>query len=247
MRQFLPFALLLCSLPVGAEIASAQVPIRPLLSELAQAKEGTAATIHTHFSIGAGLFLGSDKLVAARHNVLTPGGKIADEIGVGFAQLPLNNIVESRSTAIAQDPNHDLVLLRIVSGAPAPQAVRERMQAPAPCESARPVRSTRRVQQVRVSSPSPAPAMARGVRQRDFPSETAGERSPVLRPTLAREPLSVAHPHAHATAHAPLHIVLDGPLVPVRMPSRAAAHEQLTTASRTQLHVVWDGPLNHAR
>ena len=115
-RVFLYVAVLLCALPVCAQSGpvSPQVPTRSLLSEMDQAEQGTEAYIHTQFATGTGFLLHDQgEIVAARHNVLTPAGEIAPEIGVGVPEPPLNNIMEARSVAVAQDPVHDLVLLRI--------------------------------------------------------------------------------------------------------------------------------------
>ena len=96
------------------------VVTRPLLPEMALAeRDGVPATVHTRFGIGSGLMFDADKVLAARHTVLLPGGAMAGEIGVSFARPPLNNIMESRTAVIAEDKPHDLVLLRLVDDAAA--------------------------------------------------------------------------------------------------------------------------------
>ncbi len=86
---------------------------------------GASATVHTSFALGNGVFLDQDTVLAARHVVLTPGGLIDDRVGVGFTLPPINNIMETESVAVAQDPEHDLVLLRLQDGALGPPAAEE--------------------------------------------------------------------------------------------------------------------------
>ncbi len=92
-----------------------EAPSRSLLNEMKLAEQADLpASVHTQFAIGNGLFLDTDKVVVARHTVLTPEGQIAKDIGVGSSRPPLHNIMESRSVAIAQDPEHDLALLELL-------------------------------------------------------------------------------------------------------------------------------------
>lgn len=99
--------------PLGS--MAQQVPIRGLLAEQADAGQGEAAIVHTHYGTAYGFFLtGEAEVLVSRHAVLTPQRTIASEIGVKYPQKPFNNFIESPSIPIAQDIAHDLVLLRIV-------------------------------------------------------------------------------------------------------------------------------------
>ncbi len=198
-RLFLPALILLCALSGGAQsiTGSQEVPIRSLQAEMARAEQGSAAYIHTQFATGTGLVLRGE-VVTARHNVLTPGGEIAAEIGVGVPEPPLNNIIETLSVAIAQDPVHDLVLLRITGEATLPAAAR-----PEAAESAR-----SELPAIAPCQPIPLPAevsQTRAVRVRH-----AGRKRSMAAVHLRSASLS--RPQTSARPHAQLHIVWDGPL-----------------------------------
>ncbi len=98
------------SLPGGAV-----VPVQSLAQVMTEATtEGTNAFVHTHYGTTSGLLLLSgDRVLAARHAVLTPSGDLADEITVGIPQMPLNNVVQVHATPVAQDKTRDLVLLSL--------------------------------------------------------------------------------------------------------------------------------------
>ncbi len=109
---------MLAVMPTLPQGRAQQVPVRVLLAEQADAGQGEAAIVHTHYGTGYGFFL-TDKaeVLVARHSVLTPQRTIADEIDVRYPQRPFNNFIQSRSIPIAQDVVHDLVLLQITGGA----------------------------------------------------------------------------------------------------------------------------------
>lgn len=193
-RWFAPLLLLGC-LPVPAQTPAANrlVPLRPLASEVARATEGAAAYIHTGFATGTGLLLPNGvEVVAARHTVLTPGGEIASQIGVGVPQAPLNNIVECNSVAEAQDPVRDLVLLRITSEAGAvsdPSSPEKAGAAPCLPTAGLPVNA-------------PAAGKPRVESHAGTGVHTKRKRS---------RPVSHEDSALHATTDVPLHIVTDGP------------------------------------
>ncbi len=190
---------MLCALQTGAQSLPGvqDVPTRSLQAEMARVGQGSAAYIHTQFATGTGLVLRGE-VMTARHNVLTPDGQIAAEIGVGVPVPPLNNITETRSVAIAQDPVHDLVLLRITGEAALPgpsqpvgaEAAKSELPAIAPCE------------------PGPLSAEA-------TPARTVRARHAVRRRRASAAHLrsaALARPQSGAKAPARLRIVLDGPL-----------------------------------
>ena len=99
-------------------------PSRPLLDEMLTAEQRAhPATVRTHYAVGNAFMLDGTTVIAALHSVLTPSGVIADEIGVNFPRPPLNNMMQSRSVPIAQDPGHDLILLEIEDYRPGPNPV----------------------------------------------------------------------------------------------------------------------------
>ncbi len=113
--------LLVSSIPVHAQTLSSvsQVPVRALSIELAEAQKGTPAYIHTPFGTGNGFYLHEKGIVVtALHTVLTPSGDVAEAIDAGIRLGPLDNISEQRLAVVAQDPVHDLMLLRLVNGPP---------------------------------------------------------------------------------------------------------------------------------
>ncbi len=155
------------------------------------ATDGAAAYIHTGFATGTGLLLPNGaEVVAARHTVLTPGGEIAPQIGVGVPQAPLNNIVECNSVAEAQDPVRDLVLLRITSeaGTVADPSSPEKADA-APCLPA---------------AGLPVSAAAAGKPRTE-------SRAGIHKKRKRSRPVSHEDLAPHGTPGIPLHIVTDGP------------------------------------
>ena len=216
-RLFFPAVVLLSSLPVYAQTAanSAAVPTRSLLDEMTQAESGSSAYIHTHYGTGTGLLLDSEgEVVTARHNVLTPDGRIAAEIGVGVPEPPLNNIMEARSVAVAQDPVHDLVLLRITGEAARAATARREgkgsaIAAVAPCEPGPPAHEAHTDRHARTRHAEPqrrvAAAPYRAIRS--------------VRSTRSGSSVSnIALVRTRASARAPvrLHVVWDGPLTGTR-------------------------------
>ncbi len=128
-RHFLILLLFL-----SASLAAQELPSRSLLPELATAEQGgVSASVHTPYALTNGLLVARGMVVSARHSVMKPGGGgLAEEIGVGYARPPLDNVTESRSAAIAEDPAHDLILLRLLDESPTPVAVPEKL---APCRN----------------------------------------------------------------------------------------------------------------
>ncbi len=126
----IPFAL------VSVLLQAQELPSRSLLPELAAAEQaGVAASVHTQYALASGLLVGRDMVLAARHSVMKPGaGGFAEEIGVGYARPPLDNIMESRSVTVAEDPAHDLILLKLLNEPAAPADKRDRV---APCGTGR--------------------------------------------------------------------------------------------------------------
>ena len=114
--RFLPSLLLFSTTAGLGQVATSLVPYQSLLPEKAQAQGGAPVTVHTNFGAGPGSFLHNGEVVAARHAILTPEGYMASEVRVGFAQPPLNKVVQNASVPIAQDTVHDLVLLRLTEG-----------------------------------------------------------------------------------------------------------------------------------
>ncbi len=200
-RLFFPALVLLGSLPVCAQTAPnpATVPTRPLLEEMTRAEAGSSAYIHTHYGTGTGLLLQTEgEVVTARHNVLTPDGRIAAEIGVGVPEPPLNNIMEARSVAVAQDPVHDLVLLRITGEAARAATTRREgkgsaMTAVAPCEPRPPAQDTHTDRHARTRHAEPLRRVAA------VPYRSVSNISLVRTRASARPPVR-------------LHVVWDGPL-----------------------------------
>ncbi len=229
-RWYVYAAALLCFSPGWDAIAqrTSPVPTRDLAAAVAEMKQSAPAYIHTHFATGAGFVLQSgDQVVTARHNLLTPTGELATEVGVGLPQPPLNNIVERRATPVAQDPAEDLVLLRLTGGAvqqvspstPAFQAV-TKIAAVAPCDSSAALRLPRDPHELQL------------VRARLRPASNVHEvRVPPVKAKLAN----------HTSTPAVTRIVWDGPAT-ANAP-RAAVHK--APAAQARLHIVWDGPLRH--
>lgn len=188
MYHFLGSAVLLCILPTQLLAAPepSQVPVRALSAEVAQAAKGTPAYVHTPFGTGNGFYVEATGMVmVARHAVLTPSGEIADAIDAGLPQLPLHNILEERLVAVAQDPVHDLILLRLAkSVTPASLSA---STAVSPCEPA----------QSSVAAAERAKRRARRARQQEA-QDAAGEQSAST--TTVQSP-----------AKARLHVVYDGP------------------------------------
>ena len=179
--------------------ARPSIPTRSLLPEMDRAAEGTHAFIHTDFGTGSGFLLRAEQeVLVARHTVLTPEGEIANTIGVGILQPPLNNVMELHAMAIAQDPVHDLVLLRI------DDAARENAALPAGAPPAK------------ASDPEEQAADVSAQSKHEVRRETvAGER----RRRAARRG-DGARPHRRSRAqkklspgakHVPVHVVVDGP------------------------------------
>ncbi len=143
LRHLVPLAMLV-SFPALAQ----QVPVRGLLAEQADAGQGAAAIVHTHYGTAYGFFLtNQSEVLVSRHSVLTPQRMIADEIGVKYPQRPFNNFIESRSIPIAQDIVHDLVLLRIANVEDAAPETVTPVQVPAaipPCAPLRQAHHRRR-------------------------------------------------------------------------------------------------------
>jgi hypothetical protein len=95
---------------------------RSLLPEIDEAKFGAAAQVRTRFGKGPGLVLPEEHEVLAHlHVVLSPKKKIADAISVNLSVLSNRPKDELHAYVVAQDPTHDLVLLK-VGTAPASQA-----------------------------------------------------------------------------------------------------------------------------
>lgn len=113
-----------------------EIPSRSLLPELAAAEQGgLAASVHTQYALANGLFVARGVVLAARHSVMKPGnGALAEEIGVGYTRPPLDNVTESRSVTVAEDPAHDLVLLRLLNE---PDTPAEKPVKSAPCKAGR--------------------------------------------------------------------------------------------------------------
>ena len=152
VRCFLISGLLLCSAVGWAQA----VPSRSLLGEMTLSEQkGMPASVHTNFAIGNGLFVDADKVIVARHTVLTPDGEIAGDIGVGSSRPPLNNVMESRSVAIAQDPAHDLALLQLLDDELPAANTKAAAVSPAQCVSITPARHTHvRLRHTRKKPPS---------------------------------------------------------------------------------------------
>ena len=210
-RLLFPVLVLLGSLPVCAQTAPnlATVPTRPLLEEMTRAESGSSAYIHTHYGTGTGLLLQTEgEVVTARHNVLTPDGRIAAEIGVGVPEPPLNNIMEARSVAVAQDPVHDLVLLRITGEAARAATTRREgkgsaMTAVAPCEPLPPAQDTHTDRHARTRHTEPLRRVA-AVPYRAISSGSSGSN------------ISLVRTRASARPPVRLHVVWDGPLTSTR-------------------------------
>ncbi len=129
MRALIPLVL------PWALLGAQELPSRSLLPELAVAEQGgVSASVHTPYALTNGLLVARGMVVSARHSVMKPGGGgLAEEIGVGYARPPLDNVTESRSAAIAEDPGHDLILLRLLDEPPTPAAIPAKL---APCRTA---------------------------------------------------------------------------------------------------------------
>ena len=216
-RLFFPAVVLLGSLPVCAQTAPnpAAVPTRPLLEEMTRAESGSSAYIHTHYGTGTGLLLQTEgEVVTARHNVLTPDGRIAAEIGVGVPEPPLNNIMEARSVAVAQDPVHDLVLLRITGEAARAATARREgkgsaMTAVAPCEPGPPAQETHTDRHARTRHAEPQRRVAAAPYRAISAVRSESTGSSVSKIALVRTRASARPPVR-------LHVVWDGPLTSTR-------------------------------
>jgi hypothetical protein len=129
--------------------------IRSLLPEIDEAKFGAAAQVRTQFGKGSGLVLPEEHEVLAHlHVVLTPKKKIAEHIFVNLSASPARAHEERHAYVIAQDPTHDLVLLKVgtapASSQSAPQAKPSTRQK-APSHDARHHRARRRRRRRRLS------------------------------------------------------------------------------------------------
>ena len=110
---------------------------RSLLSAIDQAQFGAAAQVHTSFAVGSGLVLpATHEVLAHLHVVLTPEKTIADPISVNLSLSPRSTQRNLRAYAVAQDPRHDLVLLRVDGPAPPPGNVPRQDPAALPTSTA---------------------------------------------------------------------------------------------------------------
>jgi hypothetical protein len=101
--------------PAHAALAETPgLPTRSLLSEIDQAKFGAAAQVHTPAGEGSGLVLPAEHEVLAHlHAVLGPDKQIASPIFVDLSLSPGHPRNHLQAYAVAQDPTHDLVLLKV--------------------------------------------------------------------------------------------------------------------------------------
>ena len=214
--------------PVFAFQEPPAVPFRVLQTELTQMDQGTPAYIHTPYAIGIGYLLPSgQEIVTARHNIVKPSGDLEMNVGVGVPQPPLDNIVESTATPVAQDPARDLVLLRLTHELPArktpalPVAPAGSPVTPLPT-SVTPAATT-------TSEAGRAPNRRSAVRSARLHRQRTAHRLDLLmhgRPATAKNGPA-------------LRVVWDGPI-----PKRAAAPVTAAVVRKPGLHVVQDGPLH---
>ena len=134
---------------------------RSLLPEIDEAKFGAAAQVRTRFGRGSGLVLPAEHEVLAHlHVVLTQKKKIADPIFVNLSGSSNRTKDELHAYVVAQDPTHDLVLLKIgtapVSSRPDPQGGPSAKQKAPQEEHHRPAHPARRRRSSR-ADPSGSP------------------------------------------------------------------------------------------
>jgi hypothetical protein len=110
-------------------VTASRVETRSLLPEIDQAKFGAAALVRTPFGTSSGLVLpASHEVLAHLHIVLTPAKTVTDTIFVNLTSSPRHTERGLRGYAVAQDPTHDLVLLKVEDAPPsiAPPSSRDR-------------------------------------------------------------------------------------------------------------------------
>ena len=203
---------MLAVMPTLPQGRAQQVPVRVLLAEQADAGQGEAAIVHTHYGTGYGFFL-TDKaeVLVARHSVLTPQRTIADEIDVRYPQRPFNNFIQSRSVPIAQDVVHDLVLLQIAGGTEGTDVADTKADAKADAKAI-------------AASPVAVPPV-------QVPAAT-----PPCTPVQ-----HVRHVHAHRR-HGSRRRSYLRQAVFTRASTKVNLRRTLAFSRNPRLHIVWDGP-----
>jgi S1-C subfamily serine protease len=101
--------------PAHAALAETPgVPTRSLLPEIDHAKFGAAAQVHAPAGEGSGLVLpAKHEVLAHLHVVLGADEQISGPIFVDLSLSPEHSRKHLQAYAIAQDPTHDLVLLKV--------------------------------------------------------------------------------------------------------------------------------------